>query len=267
MEKIGFVGFGKMGKALLKGIKNTKELSETPIFFTNKQLNKTKEIEKKYAITYLPLPQLFQECSILVICVKPNQLADIAQVFNAQHLESTFLISVLAGKNIEILEDHLGKTNAIARVMPNTAITIGEGMTAISHNKNVTPSQKKWIHQLFSALGEIEELPDKWMDVATAISGSGPAFIYEIAEAVARQGSTKGIPYQKSLQLFAQTLIGAGKMLKKGKKTPRELIQDIKSPNGTTEAGLKQMDVERIPDKMKKVIEKTIQRAKELAAS
>ncbi|MFA5879770.1 MAG: pyrroline-5-carboxylate reductase [Candidatus Margulisiibacteriota bacterium] len=263
--KIGFIGIGKMGQAIAHGLISHNIFAKENIFFYDTNKSQIDSINKSLKITFLPLADLVSTIDILLIAVKPQNIDELLKQFPEIELKSKLIISILAGTKIQKFESLLGESTQIIRVMPNTPILLKHGMCAISYNKNVTEEYKQIAKLIFQNLSEIEELEETLLDAVTGISGSGPAFIYRLAEDIAQLGKEQGLPYETALKLIAQTFVGAGKMLLHGTKSPKELIADVSSPNGTTLAGLNYFDTTTIDQEIKEVFNKAIVRSKELA--
>ena len=264
--KIGFIGMGKMGQAIVKGLLTDRIFPKANISFFDTNESLIKQIEADLGLAALPLTELISISDIILIAVKPQNITKLLDQFNKANLTKKLIISILAGTKIQKFENTLGNSCQIIRVMPNTPILLKHGMSAICYNKNVSPEYRKAAKIIFQNLSEIEEIDESLFDTVTGISGSGPAFLYRIADNIAELGAEQGLDYNTALKLIAQTFVGAGKMLLQKEKTPRELISDVSSPNGTTVAGLDYFNQTSIDQEIKKVFQKAILRSKELAS-
>ncbi len=244
-NKLGFIGFGKMGQAIWRGLQKPDVLVYE------------KESSPNDLVT------LVTNANIIFFCVKPQNIADIFDQFPKTDISQKCLISILAGTPISTFEKHLGKNIQMVRVMPNTPAILGAGMSVLSF-KNVSENFQRLAIEIFSSLGKTEILSEEMLDVVTGISGSGPAFMYRIADDIAKAGQSQGLNYSQALKLIAQTMVGAGKMLMESKKTPQELIAEVSSPGGTTLAGLSFFDKSHIDHDIQQVVLAAITRAREL---
>ncbi len=236
---IVLIGAGRMGGALLKGwlahgvgthriVVQEPEPNEDIKAFLKASGLDTGEARDE------PAPP-----SVIVLAVKPQKMDEVAA--QAAHLAGpdTVVLSVAAGKTIANLAAHFGSDAAIVRVMPNTPAAIGRGVSALYANEHVTPEQKADCDRLMAAVGETVWLDDEaQMDAVTAVSGSGPAYVFLLAECMAHAGVAAGLPADLAARLARATVSGAGELMHKAGETPTELRQNVTSPAGTTEAAL-----------------------------
>ena len=262
--RIGFIGMGKMGQAIWQGLDSLKIIDHNHVFFNEISEELTEYVKANFNLKEKNLPDLINDCDILFICVKPQNLEHLLKIFVHHNLENKLIISILAGTPIKKYTEILGKNLQIIRVMPNTPLLVKAGMTALCYNKGTKKEYLAFAEQLFQSLGEYLEVEEEFMDLITGLSGSGPAFFYRIAHDLAELATEYNLDYAKGLKLVAQTLIGTGKMLLESNKTPAELIKAVTSPNGTTEAGLKYFDQTKIDEEIKKVVISAIDRSIEL---
>ena len=253
MTQLGFIGFGKMAQALYSRADKT--------LFTCSYYDPHLP---EATIPQLSLPQLIETSDLILLCIKPQSLSELKNQWPQISLEGKHIVSILAGTTLAQLETAFGKI-AITRVMPNTPALVGQSMSAFTHNKHVTPAQKTSLLSLLNQCGHTQEVPENLMNIITAISGSGPAFFYKIADAIAQSGKEHNLDYETAIVLTAQTMIGAGHMLLEANKTPQTLINDVSSPNGTTVAGLSIMTNSPIESILKETINAAYNRAIDLS--
>lgn len=255
-----------MASAIWEGLARAKLMTAAQVSFSESHEQTRRQIQDTFGLTPSPLESLIQKSDILLICIKPQGLPDFLSQFPG-HLWTSekLLISILAGIPTQTFQDALGSESQILRVMPNTPALVGEGMSALAFNAYVSDAYKAMALDLFECLGKTETVPESMMDVVTGISGSGPAFMYRIADNIAKLGEQEGLKYETALTLAAQTLVGAGKMLLESGKSPSELIQDVSSPNGTTVAGLEMFDKTQIGQEIQRVVLNAINRSRELS--
>ncbi len=177
--------------------------------------------------------------SFIILAVKPQFMDQaMASLKSLNYADSVFL-SIAAGKTVGYFERHLGQAAAIVRAMPNTPASIGKGITVGYPNKNVSDFQKDICHDLLSAVGNVEWVEEeKLIDAVTAVSGSGPAYVFSMVEALAGAGEQIGLPPELARKLARQTICGAGALLEQSDETAAQLRMNVTSPGGTTEAGL-----------------------------
>ncbi|MBM7577505.1 pyrroline-5-carboxylate reductase [Jeotgalibacillus terrae] len=243
--KIVFVGAGSMAEAMIKGMKNSNEFKHTDIWVTNRHDNvRLNKLSENYGVksTY-DFPQLFDQADIIILAVKPKDakeaLTSIKPFYNEQ-----LLISVLAGLSISFIE-HILARGAIARAMPNTSAMIGESATGLSFNSQLSDSQKDVARSIFSSIGSVTYVEESRLDLVTGLSGSGPAYIYYVVEAMEKAAADLG---DDAMPFIIQTLKGAAHMLETSNQSPENLRKAITSEGGTTEAGIAELDCRQVKD-------------------
>lgn len=204
---------------------------------------------------------------IVVLAVKPQIMDEVAPNFRRFAQEGAAVLSIAAGRTIDYFQDALGKRSAIVRAMPNTAAAIGRGITAAIANAYVSAPQHALCQELLMAVGEVVWVTDEeQMDAVTAVSGSGPAYVFLLTECMAKAGVEAGLPPKLAAQLARATVAGAGALLVVSPEEPGKLRENVTSPGGTTEAALKVlMAPGALPALMTKAIAAAAKRSHELA--
>ena len=207
-------------------------------------------LKKKYRIkTAKNNLEAFEQGEIIILAVKPQTIAEVAaelalqikRAKQASQLQNKLIISIAAGIPISYLQKKFPRI-PIIRAMPNNPALIGAGITALSRDKRVKHNLYKKAEAIFKRVGEVVEVPEAWMNAVTALSGSGPAFIYQTLLALIEGGIRAGLPKKVSAKLALQTMLGAVKTVKETGRQPEELIAMVASPGGTTVEGLKVLD-------------------------
>jgi pyrroline-5-carboxylate reductase len=233
-----------MAEAIITGILENKLIDRKHIWVTNYgNKDRLTHLEKKYGIcsTY-DLQTLFEGADIVMLAMKPKD-ADTAIGSIREYLTETMLIvSVLAGVSMNTLETLARKPLSIARSMPNTSAAVGKSATAIAVNERVSMVQLEAIKQLFETVGLAKFVEEEQLDAVTGLSGSGPAYIYYLIEAMETSADEIGLDKQMAQELIVQTLIGAAEMVKNSSKSPAQLRREVTSPGGTTEAGIRVLE-------------------------
>ncbi|MDL2257945.1 pyrroline-5-carboxylate reductase [Eubacteriales bacterium OttesenSCG-928-K08] len=233
MKKLGFLGMGNMGEALLKGILANDCLSNDDILFLAKRPERIEQIEHKYSISSArDSIDLAQSCEMLLLAVKPDVCINIL-LECADALAGKALISVIAGWSKEDYEALVPDCRVLC-VMPNTPVMVGEGMTVFNTNHSFTDEEYAFARQIFASVGKVAQLPQNKMAAVTGVSGSGPAYVYLFIEALADGGVFEGLPRELAYELASQTVLGAAKMVMETKKHPGALKDAVCSPGGTT---------------------------------
>ncbi len=261
--QVGFIGFGHMAQVIFHGMDQAKLIPRSQIRFIRRDTHKMRENEREFGITSASLKTLIETSHILILGVRPNQGSQVLEELKRLELDpSKPIISVLAGVKHPFYRKFL--KNPILRAMPNIASEVGMGMTIFNYSENASREFQSASHLLFSCMGEIIEMPEELMDISTAIAGCGPGFVFRLIQAVAKEGEKKGIPHSDALKMAAQTFMGAAKLVMK-KKEPERLLEQIATPNGVTEAGLKKMSELKIDEQIQSVIAASTKRSKELS--
>lgn len=205
--------------------------------------------------------------AIALIAVKPQMMGDALPSMKALGNGDTVFLSVAAGTSIATFTDALGAQSPIIRAMPNTPAAIGRGITAIVGNAHASPAQLDLAEALLSAVGQVVRLNDEGqMDAVTAVSGSGPAYVFHLVETLAAAGEAEGLSADLAMQLAKATVGGAGQLAEDADETPDQLRINVTSPNGTTQAALEVlMDEENgFPDLLRRAVKAAADRSREL---
>jgi len=262
--RLGFIGFGHMAQVICKAIDTAKLIPRDQMGFVRRDPSKIKKCEQEFGITGTSLEHLVQKSDLLFLCVRPHQaelvLKDLAQI----GVGSKMLISVLAGVQLPFYQKYLGSKVQLLRVMPNIASSVGEGMSVFTFGKESSREFRSVANLIFSNMGEIIEVPEDLMDISCGIAGSGPGFVFRLIEAMAREGEKQGLGYEKALKMAAQSFAGAARLILKG-GLPEALIQQIATPNGTTEAGFKAMTAAQIDSHFRQASAAAAKRSKEIS--
>jgi pyrroline-5-carboxylate reductase len=258
------VGAGKMGTAMLHGwLRLGTPASKLAVIEPNPATQLSALAAQGLALNP---EKTANEIAAAVIAVKP-QIAPEVMPRVAQLLsERTVLVSIMAGRTLRFLADHLTHA-AIVRAMPNTPAAIGRGITVAVPNAGVSLAQRALVHALLSAVGAVEWIPDEaLMDAVTALSGSGPAYVFLLAECMARAGADAGLPRSLSQILAMATVAGAGELLGRSGLDPATLRENVTSPGGTTAAALDVLMRERgLQDLLTEAIAAATRRSRQLA--
>lgn len=241
MKKIAVIGAGSMSEALIAGMIENELIQSKQIYVTNNSNHeRLKQLEIAYGVTgTYQNNELLTNADVVILAMKPKD-ANAAIEKIKQYLTSKMLIvSVLAGVSMQSIEQFAHQALPIVRAMPNTSAAIGQSATAVATNKLVTPEQKQRIKALFETIGYVTFVHENQLDAVTGLSGSGPAYIYYLIEAMEKSAVEIGLDEKTAKELIVQTLIGAAGMVAKSAKTPKQLREEVTSPGGTTEAGVK----------------------------
>ncbi|XJZ26136.1 pyrroline-5-carboxylate reductase [Bacillota bacterium Lsc_1132] len=241
MKKLVFVGAGSMAEALISGIIEKQLVDGKNIWVTNHQNEKKLALLKtQYGVNYTyELSALFDGADAVILAMKPKDAAASVTKIKRYLTKDMLIISVLAGVSIDTIDTLVDQQLAIARAMPNTSAAVAKSATAIAVNQRVTEQQSRIISELFATVGMTAFVSEDELDAVTGLSGSGPAYIYYLVEAMENSAAEIGLERQIAKELIVQTLIGAAEMLKTSEKSPSQLRKEVTSPGGTTEAGIR----------------------------
>jgi len=262
---IGFIGGGNMAEAIIKGLLKANICTKDQLFVSDIRKERLEYLKTTYNIkTFTNTKEMVKVCSIIVIAVKPQDvktvLKDIKEEVSSTHL----IISIAAGISTIFIEDFLSHDVPVVRIMPNTPALALAGMSALTPGKAATPRHLDMAEKLFKAIGETVIVPEKLMDAITGLSGSGPAYVAVIIEALADGGVKMGLPRPVSLKLAIQTVLGTAKLLQDANLHPAQLKDMVTSPGGTTIAGLQVMENRGLRGILIDTIEAATKRSQEL---
>ena len=257
---LGFVGFGHMAQIMLQAIDAAHLIPRSKIQFIQRDPSKMKRNEQKYGITSTSMERLVSSSDLILLGVRPAQAEAAALEMAKYGSHEKKIISILAGVPIQFFKKHFPE-GQILRVMPNVASAVGEGMTILSYSPDANTEFRSATHTLMSPLGPSMELPEKLIDAATGLAGSGPGFVFKLIQAMAHAGEKQGIPRDQALKMAAQTFLGSAKLVLSGADLSSLLVQ-IATPGGTTEAGFQVMDKTEIGKHLQETIEASIHKAK-----
>ena len=242
-EKLGFIGVGNMGEALLRGIIGSELMSPSDILASDVDSKKLEDLNGELGIAVAGSNcELVRRADVILFAVKPNVIETILSEVSSCLNPPKWCISIAAGVSTDIIENALGTDTPVVRVMPNTPAMVYEGMAAICPGKYASDQHTQKTQQILQAVGKVIVVQEKLMDAVTALSGSGPAFVFLIIEAMTDAGVQLGLSRVDAAALAAQTVLGAGKMVVDTEEHPAVLKNKVTSPGGTTAAGLYQLE-------------------------
>ena len=264
------VGCGKMGGAMLQGWLG-QGLSTDAVWVIDPHLEPARNMVPEldpcaFAENTAALPADFRP-SFVVLAVKPQMMEEAVEQLGNLDLSESLILSIAAGKTLSWFESRLGADKAIVRAMPNTPAAIGMGITVGCANSHVSESQREICSALLSAVGDVDWVAKEGLiDAVTAVSGSGPAYLFHLVEAMASAGERIGLDKDLAMKLALRTVVGAGALLDQSGESASQLRINVTSPNGTTQAALDVLMAEEGLGKlMLKAIRAAYDRSRELA--
>lgn len=264
-KKIGFIGCGKMASAIIKGILNACCKPDVEIKGSEINCEIAELAQSRLGIDVITDNRLLaMDSDIIFIATKPNYVTQVLEEIKDEITPDKLVVSIAAGVSTEKIQNVIGQRRVV-RVMPNTPMLVQEGMSGVCKGAYATEDDVEFVMKLLSNIGKVIEINESQIDIVTAISGSGPAFFYQVIEDMARAGEKLGLDYDKSLMLATQTAIGSAKMiLNRGELPVQTLIDNVATKGGCTFVGITTMKEENSEKLFFDVIEKTAIKANEL---
>ena len=239
-KKIGFIGSGNMATALIKGLLKSEKIPAENLYASDVDMDKLEQLSNEYGINIIfkDNKKLVGDVDIVILAVKPQIMGKVINEISMKVDDSKLLISIAAGISSEFVENALGKKVRFIRTMPNTPALVLAGATAIAAGESATEDDVKVAQEIFSAVGITVIVDEYQMDAVTGLSGSGPAYIFMIIEALSDAGVKVGLSRDISMKLAAQTVLGAAKLQIETGMHPGTLKDMVTSPGGTAIAGI-----------------------------
>jgi pyrroline-5-carboxylate reductase len=263
--KFGFIGSGKMASALVRGVTQSGAISKELIMVTDVLLAAAQKLATEAGVTALATnAEVASAAETLIVCVKPQ---DALAAVRGIDTKGKLLISIVAGLPIMALQEAAGSGARIIRVMPNTPALVHQGAAAYALGAGATNEDAAVAEKIFGAVGKVVRVKEALIDVVTGLSGSGPAYIYLVIEALADGAVLMGLPRDLALQLAAQTVLGAASMVLQTGEHPSVLRDQVTSPGGTTIAALEALEASGARAAFIAAVRAATERARELGAT
>ncbi len=263
-KKIAFLGGGNMAEALIKGLLASGAANPEQIFAADVSQSRLEYLKKTYGIAAKTVPDAARECGVIILSVKPQViegvLKEIAPAIDGKKL----VITIVAGITLARVEKAFKSSAHVVRVMPNTPALVLAGAAAIAGGAHAAEDDLTLTRYIFNAVGRSFLVEEKMMDAVTGISGCGPAYMFVILDALSDAGVKAGLPRQLALELAAQTMYGAAKMVMDTKEHPGKLRDMVTSPGGTTIEGLHVLEQGKLRATLMNAVEAATERSKEL---
>jgi pyrroline-5-carboxylate reductase len=264
-ERIGFIGGGKMAEALAKGIINANLSSVDKIIASDVDEKRCQVLERGAGIKTTQVNRKISTNSdVIILAVKPNVIGIILKELKNDIMPKHLIVSIAAGIPLNFIESVLNEGCRVVRVMPNTPCLVGETAAGYALGKNATQDDGKLVGKILNAVGKSYLLEEKHLDAVTGLSGSGPAFVYTVIEALSDGGVKMGLPRDISTKLAAQTVLGSAKMVLESGMHIGELRDFVTSPGGTTIEGLHALEKGSVRNALIDAVEKATKKSKRL---
>lgn len=266
---ICFYGAGSMAEAMVRGLIHKQVARPDSISMLNRSnQERLAYLTQQYGVVTSNQPEqknkLLSEASIIVLAMKPKDVKEAITSIAPYLTDKQLIVSVITGLSIATIQKLLGFQAPIARTMPNTSSSIGYGATGISFSDEVSSEQKQQVLTMFEAVGTVSVIPEEKLEILTGVSGSGPAYIYFMMEAMIAAGMEGGLSAQQARDLTVQTVLGAAVMMRETGEDPTKLRAAITSPNGTTQAALDVLREGKFTETVKAAVRRAEERSNEL---
>lgn len=264
--KTGFIGAGKMGSIIIEGILESGLCSAANLSFFEISDERAGEISAKNKITRCAsISELVGSSEVVFLCVKPDQFAGIAEeISSAAKEDKTCLVSIMAGVGTEKIKKLIAKDLPVVRVMPNVACVVKKGVAGVAADAKATTEQNEYVYEIFRELGGAVRVLESKMNAVTALSGSGPAYVFMLIEALADAGVKIGLDRGSAVDLAARTVSGAAEMVLQTESNTLDLRAQVTSPGGTTAAGTAVLEKSAFRSALIEAVEAAWKRAIEL---
>ena len=241
MTRIAVLGGGRIGEALLSGLLAAGYEADG-LVFSERYPERAAELSTKLGVSAAPLAEAVSGADTVVVAVKPQDIASLLAETSPALEAGALVVSLCAGLPTSLFEGGLPEATPVVRVMPNTPMLLGAAMCAISPGRHATDAHLDTVEAMLATVGATLRVPEPQQDVATALSGSGPAYFFLVAEAMIEAGVALGLPRPAATELTVQTALGAARMLRESGEHPAVLRENVTSPGGTTAAALRELE-------------------------
>lgn len=267
--RICFVGAGSMAEAIIRGLINTKTVHPEQICAVNRgNQERLIRLKDKYgihpALSDQKRDEFISQADIVFLAMKPTDAEAALKTLKPLIQPEALIVSVIAGLPIRAMQRLLDRTSNIVRTMPNTSSTIGLGATGICFSQGTDEATRNMAEVLFQSIGSTVIVEEKFMDIVTGISGSGPAYFYYMMESLITAGVKSGLDEQTAKQLTVQTMLGAANMVNITGETPESLLKKVTSPKGTTEAAIAVLEQNHVFESLQQAALRAAARAQEI---
>lgn len=267
-RKIAVIGGGNMGSALVTGLVETGICAPAEVLVCEIVAERREQLKERYKVAVTEnLQETPRFANTLILAVKPMHLQEVGSRLRPLLSDGHLVVSILAGQSREKLEKVLGSAARIVRVMPNLPAQVGAGVSAVTFGNDANEDMRSWVREILSAVGEVVEVDEDLQDAVTAVSGSGPGFLFYVAAQMIAAAEAVGLPKDVGRLLVIQTMHGTARVLLESSADPADLVRRVATPGGTTEAGLSVLANANLPAVMQETILRATERSRELGLS
>jgi pyrroline-5-carboxylate reductase len=244
-SQVAILGAGVMGETLLSGLLRAGRPAAS-LLVGEKRRERATELNERYGVEVVPNLDAARKADTVVVVVKPQDMGELLAEIAPELRPGQLVVSLAAGITTTYIESHLPDGVAVVRVMPNTPALVDEGMAAISRGSHCDEGHLAEAESLLASTGRVIRVPERQQDAVTAISGSGPAYLFFVVEAMIEAGVHLGLPRTTSTELVVQTVVGSAKLLRETGEHPTVLREQVTSPGGTTAAAIRQLEDHKV---------------------
>jgi pyrroline-5-carboxylate reductase len=263
---LAILGAGVMGETVLSGLLRAGWHADQ-IVATDRRLERQHELTARYGIKMLENTEAVAEAETVILVVKPQDMNELLNEISQSIKPGALVVSLAAGVDTAFIESRLPEGVAVVRVMPNTPAQVDEGMAAISPGSHSTQDHLDRVTEILSATGRVITVPERYQDAVTAISGTGPAYLFFVVEAMIEAGVHLGLPRDTATELVVQTMLGSAKLLRETGEHPTVLRERVTSPGGTTAAAVRELEDHKVRAAFLRAMEAARDRSRDLAAA
>jgi pyrroline-5-carboxylate reductase len=262
---VAIIGAGVMGETLLSGLLRSGWKADE-LLVGEKRSERAEELHEKYGVRVLSNTEVVEAAETIVLVVKPQDMRSVLYEISPYVSRTKLVVSLAAGITTSFLEEALDEGVPVVRVMPNTPALVDEGMAAISPGSHCDEAHLDRAERLLAATGRVIRVPEQQQDAVTAISGSGPAYLFFVVEAMIEAGVLLGLPRDTATKLVVQTMLGSALMLRETGEHPTVLRERVTSPGGTTAAAVRELEDHKVRAAFLTAMEAARDRSRELSA-
>jgi pyrroline-5-carboxylate reductase len=261
---VAILGAGVMGETLLSGLIRAGRRTED-LLVGEKRSDRAAELEERYGVSTVTNVEAAQKADTLALVVKPQDMGDLLAEIAPAVRPGQLVVSLAAGITTAFIESRLPDGVAVVRVMPNTPALVDEGMAAISRGSHCDEEHLLEAESLLASVGRVLRVPERQLDAVTAVSGSGPAYIFFVVESMIEAGVHLGLPRGTASELVVQTVVGSAKLLRETGEHPTVLREQVTSPGGTTAAAVRELEDHKVRAAFLTALEAARDRSRALA--
>lgn len=265
-DRLAILGAGVMGETVLSGLLRA-GLDVGRIVATDRRPAREAELKERYGIRMLPNLDAVAESDTVILVVKPQDMRELLNEIRPAVRADTLIVSLAAGVETILIEALLPDGVPVVRVMPNTPAQVDEGMAAVSAGRHAGDDHLGRVRDILSATGRVLTVPEGYQDAVTAISGTGPAYLFFVVEAMIEAGVHLGLPRDTATELVVQTMLGSAKLLRETGEHPTVLRERVTSPGGTTAAAIRELEQHKVRAAFMIAMEAARDRSRDLATA